>query len=109
MAEIDLKMGSINDLDLPSKSDKLKINNDLINNKKEPVVSNDDIRIKKRGFLKTFKKSMISDDAESIGGYVLKDIVIPTIKDLIFDSIRGALEIALWGGSKSLKSWHNKY
>ena len=50
---------------------------------------------------------MVSEDANSVGEYVVKDIVVPTIKDLLFDAVRGALEMVLWGSTTKHRSRKN--
>ncbi len=41
------------------------------------------------------------DDAQTVGQYILFDVVIPSVKDLIVDAGKEALERAFFGGSSS--------
>lgn len=43
------------------------------------------------------KNALVVDDAQSIGAYLLEDVVIPTVKTLISDIAVGAIERALYG------------
>ena len=102
MAEVDLNFNS-SIKNLPSNSDKLK-------NKKEPVkekhlqkVVKNEVTIKKKSLFSKFKKDVVSEDAGTVGEYVLKDVILPTIKDLIYNSIQRSLEIVLWGTTKPSK------
>lgn len=38
-----------------------------------------------------------SDDAKSVGSYILYDVLIPAAKDMIFDSVMGGLSMRLFG------------
>ena len=99
MAEVDMDFGSSLQ-NLPSNSNKSKMEKKQSKSQEkrkiEPII-NDGIRLKKKGPLKRIKGSMLSEDAHNIGGYIIKEIVLPTIKDLIYNSAHGALEIALYG------------
>ena len=98
MAEVNLNLKSSLE-QLPSNSDKIKNKEEKHEEIKLDKVVTGNVTVKKRGFFKRFKKSMVSEDAENVGGYVIQDIIIPTVKDLIFDAARGALEMILWGNT----------
>ena len=98
MTEVDLNLKSSLE-QLPSNSDKIKNKEEKHEEIKLDKVVTVNVTVKKRGFFKRFKKSMVSEDAENVGGYVIQDIIIPTVKDLIFDAARGALEMILWGNT----------
>lgn len=55
---------------------------------------------KKTGFFSNF----IEDDYDDIKTYVISDVIIPAIKNLIFDSFMGSLEMALFGTSSRSRS-----
>lgn len=98
MAEVDMDLGSSLQ-NLPSNSNKSKMEKKQPKTQEkriEPVITGE-VQIKKKSFFKRFKGSMISEDAHSVGEYVIKEVVLPTVKDLIYNSARGALEIALFG------------
>lgn len=46
------------------------------------------------------KNALVVDDAQSIGAYLLEDVVIPTVKTLISDITVGAIERALYGEAR---------
>lgn len=46
-----------------------------------------------------FKETFVGDSAESVAQFVLFDIIVPRLKDLIFDMINGGSERALYGSS----------
>lgn len=58
----------------------------------EPVVKG---KVKKKS---SFAELFLSDDRADIGDYVVKDVVIPRIKETIFDVVMGSLSMALFGG-----------
>ena len=52
-------------------------------------------KIKKKS---SFAELFLSEDRADVGSYVLKDIVIPMIKETVFDAAMGALSMTLFGG-----------
>lgn len=46
------------------------------------------------------KNALVVDDVQSIGAYLLEDVVIPTVKTLISDIAVGAIERALYGEAR---------
>lgn len=105
MAEVNIPL-DINYSDLPSNSDKSKMENKKQEKKIQKVISNE-VTIKKKGIFNKFKNSMVSEDVNSVGEYVVKDIVLPTIKDLIFNAVRGSLEMILWGSASGKRGKSN--
>ena len=79
-------------------------NRDDSSDKKEVAkVTKGEVKIagkKKRRFLGSF----IEDDYTDIKAYVISDVIIPAIKNLIFDSFMGSLEMALFGTSSRSRS-----
>lgn len=102
MAEIDLNFNS-SIQNLPSNSDKLKNGKEPVKEKHLQKVVKNEVTIKKKSLFSKFKKDVVSKDAGTVGEYVLKDVILPTIKDLIYNSIRGSLEMVLWGTTKPSK------
>lgn len=62
------------------------------------------VRKQKKGFFKRIGQTMFGDDTRSVGAYVLQDILIPAAKDLIVDTIRGGIEVAVYGERQSRNS-----
>lgn len=54
---------------------------------------------RKKGIGAKFKESFAGDSAESVGQYILWDIIVPRFKDLLFDTIVGGSEKSLFGTS----------
>jgi hypothetical protein len=48
-----------------------------------------------------FKATFIGGDSKTVGRYILTDVVIPTVKDLIFDIITQGSEKTLYGDARS--------
>ncbi|AWN03290.1 hypothetical protein PBI_CAMILLE_43 [Microbacterium phage Camille] len=55
--------------------------------------------VRKKSLGAKFKETFVGDSAESVGQYVLFDIIIPRAKDLIYDIIVGGSERSLFGTS----------
>ena len=60
-----------------------------------------------KGNAKTIKKSdpskgsFISDDLKNVGSFVVKDVLIPTLKDLVSDVVTNGIDMLLFGESRS--------
>lgn len=55
--------------------------------------------VRKKGLGAKFKDTFAGDSAESVGQYILFDILVPRIKDLLFETFTGGLERSLFGSS----------
>lgn len=56
--------------------------------------------VKKRTVLDKAGDAFLSEDARSVGEYIFWEVIIPTIKNGIADSIIGGLEMALFGSPR---------
>ena len=57
-------------------------------------------KTKKKGELRKFAEEFIVDDVKNIKTYVVTDVLIPTIKDTIWDILTNTLDMFLFNGSK---------
>lgn len=55
--------------------------------------------VRKKGIGAKFKETFAGDSAESVGQYIFFDIIVPRVKDLLFEMISGGSERALFGSS----------
>ena len=53
--------------------------------------------LKKKGGFGKLKGLLISEDAKDVKGYVLTDVIIPTIKKMISEAASSAIDILLFG------------
>lgn len=53
--------------------------------------------VRKKTLGHKFKETFVGGSAESVGQYVLFDVIVPRVKDLLFDIIVGGSERSLWG------------
>ena len=86
----------INPLDLPSNS---KTSKPAEKPKLEPIVTT--VQTKKKPWYKRAADTFIAEDADSIGSFIVRDIVVPTIRDTIYDIITGGLSMAMYGSTKA--------
>lgn len=49
---------------------------------------------------KRYARNIIADDATSIGDYIMTDIIIPAIRNLIGDAVKGSTDRILYGHSR---------
>lgn len=59
---------------------------------------------RKRGFWRRMTETMTGDDVRSVGTYVVWDIAIPALKDLVFDIIKSGAERSLYGDTRPRSS-----
>lgn len=55
---------------------------------------------RKQPVWKRFRNTMIADDAGSVGEYILTDIIVPAMKNLIVDMVGQSIERVLFGTSR---------
>ena len=67
--------------------------------KLEPIVTT--VQTKKKPWYKRAADTFIAEDADSIGAFIVRDIVVPTIRDTIYDIITGGLSMAMYGSTKA--------
>lgn len=57
------------------------------------------VKTEEKSALRKFGEAFIEDDFKDIKMYVVSDVIVPAIKNLIFDSLIGSVEMALFGTS----------
>lgn len=62
------------------------------------------VTLKKKGFFSNFKKSMIAEDAATVGSYIVDEVIVPTLKELIYNIVAGTLESCMWGTTRGRRS-----
>lgn len=78
---------------LPSNSDKFSEEKDKSN-----------IIIHKKSEASKIAKGFFAEDAKNVKNYILKDILLPSLKKLIEDIIVNGVSTILWGESKGMSS-----
>jgi hypothetical protein len=66
--------------------------------KLQPVTTAEPVR-RKRGLGRQFKETFFSGDARSASQYMIEEIVVPAIRDTMFDAIQGGIERLVYGES----------
>lgn len=85
------KMPSVEDY--PSNAIGEKINKE---EKTKPIIHG---KVKKKGSIfKSVRDEFISEDAPSVGEYIVHDILIPALRDLLNDILHGSVDMAFGGG-----------
>jgi len=75
-------------------------NNVPAERKKIEKVTTGKVKVKKKSETAKFAEKIIStDDVSNIKTYLVDDIIIPTIKDTIWDAFTNILDMVLFGGS----------
>lgn len=70
---------------------------------REPVekIVEGKVTTRKPPWYKRFARSLIAEDAQSIGDYLMVDVIIPAVRNLIRDAIVGSTDRTLYGGSRN--------
>lgn len=71
-----------------------------VREKVEKVISGQAIE-KKPGLFKQFTKTFSGADNKSVGQWVFSDILVPSIKNLIYETFKTGLEMKLFGQARS--------
>lgn len=61
-------------------------------------------KVKKKSATRKFADSLISDEAENIGSYIMMDVIIPGLKNTILDIIIGSAEMFFGTGKRRSSS-----
>lgn len=67
--------------------------------KVEKVIQGDAVR-RKKPLHKKFTDVFINEDAQSVGDYILKDVILPATQNVILDAVTQGLERMLFGDSR---------
>lgn len=91
-------------MDYKSNSHKSK---ELLENKKEETpdkkvekVIKGAAKVKKKGGFSKFAGMFLPEDVEDVKSYIFEDIVVPAVKDIILDVVRGFLGLGSGGSSR---------
>lgn len=90
----------INLSNLPSNSHKSRVT------KKQKIVKGR-VRKQKKTFMKQIVETFIGEEVDSVGDYILHDVVIPAIKNTLSDAIQGGIEMLLFGDRDSSRRRRN--
>lgn len=97
MAKVELPESSLN---FPSNSNISK--NEIVEEKpKVKKIVKGKVITKKPSFGRRFKDTFFGDEAGDVKGYILLDVIIPSIKDLISDVVTGGIDLLLFGERRS--------
>jgi hypothetical protein len=53
---------------------------------------------------KRFGRSLIADDAQSMGDWIMVEIILPAVRNLISDTVKGSTDRILYGTSRARRS-----
>jgi len=98
MAQIDLN-------ELPNNSNYAKKSKqeDIRERPKLQKITKKGVAKTKKSLGKKFQETFLGENISNMGDYILKDVLIPTVKNLIFDTISNGVEMALFGSVRSRK------
>jgi len=74
--------------------------------KVEKVISGEAV-IRKRGFGRKLKEVFTVDDMQSVGNYILYDVIVPTTRNLIVDILTQSVERTFNGGGRPNTTRYN--
>lgn len=92
-----MEPNELNPLGLPPNSRNARMQQEKP--KLEPIATT--VQTKKKPWYKRAADTFMAEDANSIGSFIIRDIVVPTIRDTIYDIITGGLSMAMYGSTKA--------
>ena len=78
----------------------LENKNEEIPDKKIEKAIKGTAKVKKKGGFSKFAEMFLPEDVEDVKGYIFEDIVVPAVKDIILDVVRGFLGLGFGGSSR---------
>lgn len=81
-----------------------KLKTEIVEEKKEitPVVKSG-VTAKKQSLGRKFANTFLADNAKDVKSYIFSDVIVPTLRDGLFDVISGGLSMILYGDSRSAR------
>jgi len=81
--------------------------------KEEPVkkvnkVIKGSVVTKKKSLGKRISETFLGDDVESVGSYIIHDIIIPATKNTISDMVSGGIEMLMFGETRGSRTRRDK-
>lgn len=61
------------------------------------------VKTRKKSGLSKFSEVFISEDATNVKSYVLMDVLLPALKNAVWEVITGGLDMTLFGGSRGAR------
>lgn len=80
-----------------------------VDKKKVEKVIHGTAKVKKKSELRKFADNFISEDVDSVKTYVIRDVVIPSVIDLVEDIVVGGIRTLLRGDSGRRESRDRRY
>lgn len=74
----------------------------------EPAIEGDEFVSRKRPLGKKLGDVLFNGDIQDVKSYVISDVLIPAIKETIFDMVNKGLDMVLFGGSTRSSSKSNQ-
>lgn len=91
-------MAEIKDFPSNSKTIKKKEVGKLTEKKEIKPIVDSKVLKRKKTLGEKFKNSFISDESKDVKSYIIKDVIVPYLKNMFSEIIRGSTEMILYGG-----------
>ena len=93
----------MDEFDYKPNSHKYKEEQKQLEERKVEKVVTGKVMTKKKNGINKFVGEFISDDAKNVKSYILGDVIIPTIKKVLYDIVTDGADIILYGETKRNK------
>lgn len=97
-------------VDLPSNSNKSK---DKQTRPEVQKITKGKVVKKKKSLGTRFKDTFFGEEVDSVSDYIVHDVLVPAIKNLIYDTVTGGLDLKLFGqmrtGSRTVRNKGKSY
>lgn len=65
-------------------------------------------KVKKKGLGKKFSETVFAEDADSVGSYLISDVLAPAAKDTFVDFMHKGVEMLIYGDTRASSSGYHK-
>lgn len=72
--------------------------------KKVGKVISGNAKVRKKNGARKVADAFVSEDAGNVGSYILMDVIVPTLKDLLSDVVKNTIDTILYGGPTRSRS-----
>lgn len=87
-------------INYPPNSHKSKVEESKENTKRVEKVVTGPVKIKKKSEVRKFADIFVADDVANVKGYIVNELIIPTIKNTISNIVRDGIDMLLFGSPR---------
>ena len=67
------------------------------------------VKQQKRSLGKRFAETFLGEDVDSVGSYILLDVLIPAVRDTIVNIVQSGIEMLIYGDTRGVRGGRNEH